>query len=1208
MREAEAKLEASEDVVEEVAAIATSLAFAQAIAAPKAVSRLCFSVEQTLAELQSRCQAKRQADQADGSLKASDFLQLSWEQKDAVEYPHSLFLQGRSGTGKTLVLVQRILLRREEKTPSQLFITKSHLLRDTVVQQLRAAGVPVIAGFGPWPPQTAVLCLSWNQLASHFGAAADCIRFQEFKNYIFPTLRRSCSGLSALSAKLVWTEFTCALRPFARWHWNGLDLEEYLKCDVSGQGVHLTPSDRRAVHRAFSVYTIMKEQASRKDEVDVAMNLQARLAQMAKVDEVFVDEVQDFAPAQLSVLLQMCSDPHGFTVAGDTCQTINPGSAFCFADIMNAHVKILEHQRREKNDAQLDCISGFQVLRYNYRCAPGIRGLANTVTGLLFTRFPRSCDHIEEIGETRTQVRPLLIQTGDACTASVIAGTGLLQFDAAIDASSAAILVPDDAVRDRLRARGCQVTTLTVSEAKGLEFDLVILVDLLGKSNYQQAIGELADENSEGSHLAMFAATADPGDVVLQHSDTFYKMVPAIHELKILYTAITRSRFGCAILEADAATAPWGRLLCHWIQQGAVEYLSDVSGYADRAEKGPQNPTSEDLPIDTGAVEETSESESETGVALPAMVAWLEAELEQRSGRLHRQARRSLREELDRLESSEERVDPSFCQDFFALHGMLIEPDFEWQTHRKLPQATTASLLARSQAAAAPGTEKALPSSTRDLADVPSLVVFMRQHFQEKPVEDLRIPLRELQGHAKQLLMHALDSPRERQQIFTQALDAARRSLSLAEMVLQVQLLNEGREQAPRQLWCPIKAAPSTAWRHQLAVLLQGASSRRCHLRRLRKVALWEQIFSFVDGGIALYDQVFLVAERVAEHDTTRHALLQVLVQCKAGLKWMTATQRIDLSRVKESLDERERLLSLHDLHSPWTIWFDAWQEAWQQRAGLVTYCAWTARAMYGACTCNRGEEQFKCCTCMQQEPISRKWARLVLRCFTRDALQRFQSFKMPGLQGKLQPLRTELGKKLCQVRKADFKCLLTKADQALGSAEEALQHQLAKIQSHHAQCAEAGRMFLFAGDVEHAAEATTEATTFVKDLLDLSKCYPILHRGPLRKVLASVASDFRLGSLRFPCGSGVQAALCWTFLSSGGDKHVSAWDAWRRAEEAFASLPDMYRAAVCAMQCQKWRQALTYVSASDDMQGVKRQLICLCASGIALQCQADMM
>ena len=62
-------------------------------------------------------------------------------------------------------------------------------------------------------------------------------------------------------------------------------------------------------------------------------------------------------------------------------------------------------------------------------------------------------------------MRPLLIQTGDACTASVIAGTGLLQFDAAIDASSAAILVPDDAVRDRLRARGCQVTTLTVSEA-----------------------------------------------------------------------------------------------------------------------------------------------------------------------------------------------------------------------------------------------------------------------------------------------------------------------------------------------------------------------------------------------------------------------------------------------------------------------------------------------------------------------------------------------------------------------------------------------------------------------------------------------------------------------------------------------------------------------------------------------------------------------
>ena len=175
---------------------------------------------------------------------------------------------------------------------------------------------------------------------------------------------------------------------------------------------------------------------------------------------------------------------------------------------------------------------------------------------------------------------------------------------------------------------------------------------------------------------------------------------------------------------------------------------------------------------------------------------------------------------------------------------------------------------------------------------------------------------------------------------------------------------------------------------------------------RFANKPLWKvpDFLSHTRQACLSFQTVSLVFHSLREAGRDQVTCGEVLVQCKAGLKWMTATQRIDLSRVKESLDERERLLSLHDLHSPWTIWFDAWQEAWQQRAGLVTYCAWTARAMYGACTCNRGEEQFKCCTCMQQEPISRKWARLVLRCFTRDALQRFQSFKMPGLQGKLQP------------------------------------------------------------------------------------------------------------------------------------------------------------------------------------------------------------
>ena len=80
----------------------------------------------------------------------------------------------------------------------------------------------------------------------------------------------------------------------------------------------------------------------RRDEVDVALELRERMRGVGRVDEVYVDEVQDFAPTELAALLDICGDRDGLTVAGDTCQTINPGSAFCFQDIIRAHDKVLE--------------------------------------------------------------------------------------------------------------------------------------------------------------------------------------------------------------------------------------------------------------------------------------------------------------------------------------------------------------------------------------------------------------------------------------------------------------------------------------------------------------------------------------------------------------------------------------------------------------------------------------------------------------------------------------------------------------------------------------------------------------------------------------------------------------------------------------------------------------------------------------------------
>ncbi|CAE7815684.1 TRANK1 [Symbiodinium sp. CCMP2592] len=1181
--------------------------------------RLHFSLRQRLAKLESRFQASRklagkEKPRAGSCVLDSDLLRLSFEQEEAVAYEHSLFLQGRSGTGKTLVLVQRIIHRRERwasdvRPKSQLFVTKSQLLRDNVVKQLESANVPVISAPGQqaWPASGKVLCFTWNQLVSHFNRSptGGCIGFREFEQHIYPQLQRAFNGLLALSAKAVWTEFSCSLRPFVHWHWNGLSLDEYLKMPVSGQGVHLTPADRRAIHRAFTEYTVIKERMRRNDEIDVAIALRERMRGAGRVHEVYVDEVQDFAPTELAALLDICGDRDGFTVAGDTCQTINPGSAFCFLDIMQAHTKIWELRGHESTED--DTENGLHVLRYNYRCAPGIRALANSITGLLFSRFPRAADHIQEIDDgLKMRVRPLLLETNRP--AEVIAGTGRLQLDWAIDASSTAVLVPDGATREQLRAGGCQATILTVPEAKGLEFDLVLIVQLLGKSAHKRAIGSLADASSEGSQLAMFAASSQEGDIFLQHSQTFYEMIPAIHEFKVLYTAITRAKFGCALLEVNASRSEWSPLLSLWSKEGVVEHLASLDDYNQRVKSGRQ---CLDLGLDrvaSGPVADDSSLVSDTSsdVTLPEFVGWLEAELEHRQGRDHRRPRTMLRSELAKIDDEDFQLNLAFCQEFCELHGFLVEPNFAWQR----PAAPAAPVQMQPKRS-----EVSMARSHEVPADLPALITFMRQHFQHKVLEDLRIPLQEQQEQALQLLMHALDSPLERTEIFKESLQVARRGLALCDMVLQVQLQNSGREEAPRQLWSPVGfAASPEQWRRQLALLMQEASKPRqkSPLRKLQKIRLWENIFSFlVPESTCMCGQASLVAERVLEHAATRHALQQILVRSKAGYRLATAASKVDLGSCLTGLEEWKRQMSLHAQRPKWL----EWHKHWMAFADLVSCSARAALGMSGSCTCDRGSEEFqkKGCSCLQKSRLDPKetgdrWKRLTLKLLVSAALDKLAKEPRPP---NLQALVVEFRKPLWKVTSSDFRSLLQNAEGLLGETETSLQRPLARISQRYLQCSEAGRAFLCAGDSVNAAKALSEAMATAEEILILGRQYPVLLRpcGPLRAEIGALSKPFNLDSCMsasdYASGSGAgvcyEAALCWTALTVSIETGVAVSEAWYQAEKAFANMSDAFRAAVCAAQCRRWHDSCFYLSRGDSRSKNAEALFFLCLAAQAL-------
>lgn len=622
-------------------------------------------------------------------------LELSREQCAAVEHPKTLFLQGRSGTGKTLVLVQRILSQRRKayeshgagNIPSQMFITKSSMLRDEVSRQLDQAGCKVSNSVrsNGWP-RDGVFCVTWDQFVGHLIGQRSTIGFRDFMHSFWPAL--SLSRFKHLHAQLVWTEFNSRLRPFGPKCLSGLTLSEYLEDDLTGFGVRLTHSDQHAIYKMFCKYMQLKGTDGRRlDDVDVAALLSRTLCRRSRLDELYVDEVQDFGPAQLMVLLQLCGRPDGVNMAGDTCQTINPGSAFIFQDLVAAF-------RKRWKSSEATKPSTVQSLHYNYRCAPGIASWASSVTRLLLQRFPHCADHIEEhtLDQPLAEL-PLVLQIAGIDPSQIIMGTGVSRVTT-IDLEGFAILVRDDTTRVMLRNDGVQGTILTIQEAKGLEFDFVIICGFLGGCLYGSTLGALALDDSDESHLAVFAAEdADGQGRFHKFSAEFYTITTAIHELKLLYTAITRARFGCAILEFELHKEMLSPLVHRWKQEALIEHLSGMQEYVSRASPcnvrasscsdaklhccpGLSSASVHSCPKDSDdeAISARSDGSSESSshartLALPDMIQWLDAEFDSRAGKEHRKARSALRKEMTRLESDKP-VNPSFCAEFHAAFGL----------------------------------------------------------------------------------------------------------------------------------------------------------------------------------------------------------------------------------------------------------------------------------------------------------------------------------------------------------------------------------------------------------------------------------------------------------------------------------------------------------------------------------------------------------
>ena len=201
-----------------------------------------------------------------------------------------------------------------------------------------------------------------------------------------------------------------------RWHRCGRGASKFRRGGAPWRG---TPSLFQEVLCTVHGSRLLKQPLFSPEGQVVASVLILSQPTLRLVHEIYVDEAQDFSPAELTALMSLCAHADGVTIAGDTCQTINPGSAFSFQDIMDTFLRLEPKCFAGLNDGHPDkeaakC-SRQMSLAFNYRSAPSIVRLANTVSELLVQMFPNTVDAVEETATaTESGEVPLFVhsQTG----------------------------------------------------------------------------------------------------------------------------------------------------------------------------------------------------------------------------------------------------------------------------------------------------------------------------------------------------------------------------------------------------------------------------------------------------------------------------------------------------------------------------------------------------------------------------------------------------------------------------------------------------------------------------------------------------------------------------------------------------------------------------------------------------------------------------
>ncbi|XP_029097639.1 TPR and ankyrin repeat-containing protein 1 isoform X3 [Monodon monoceros] len=384
------------------------------------------------------------------------------------------------------------------------------------------------------------------------------VTFEVFANEIWPKMIK---GKTSYNPALIWKE----IKSFLKGSFEALSCPQGRLTEEAYKqlGRKRSPNfkeDRSEIYGLFCLYQQIRSQKGYFDEEDVLYNLSRRLSKLKvlpwSIHELYGDEIQDFTQAELALLMKCINDPNAMFLTGDTAQSIMKGVAFRFSDLRS----LFHYASKNTTDKQYAVRKPKKIyqLYQNYRSHSGILNLASGVVDLLQFYFPESFDRLPRDSGLFDGPRPIVLESCSVSDLAILLRGNKRKTQPIEFGAHQVILVANEMAKEKIPEELGLALVLTVYEAKGLEFDDVLLYNFFTDSEaYKEwkiisSFTPSSSESREESHwlieVPLEKCSSSQGRALMVNPE-MYKLLNG--ELKQLYTAITRARVNLWIFDEN---------------------------------------------------------------------------------------------------------------------------------------------------------------------------------------------------------------------------------------------------------------------------------------------------------------------------------------------------------------------------------------------------------------------------------------------------------------------------------------------------------------------------------------------------------------------------------------------------------------------------------------------------------------------------------